>query len=109
MLDIDDNVYSYFQSQMLLSVSSDPYNKNDNQPHTIMTTQQQLAPTRTLEDEGQNEKVAHGMKLLLAARERVLTLAEQRVSLIPIMPDLAASQLVASLDMAPLATQPPAQ
>ena len=35
---------------------------------------------RTAEDERQNEKVAHGMKLLLAARERVLTLAEQRVS-----------------------------
>ncbi|KAM6491074.1 hypothetical protein JOM56_013313 [Amanita muscaria] len=46
------------------------------------------------------------MKLLLAARERVLTLAEQR-TLIPIVPDLAASQLVASLDMAPLAALNP--
>ncbi|KAM6492893.1 hypothetical protein JOM56_011027 [Amanita muscaria] len=109
MFDIDDNVYYYFQSQRLRSASSDPYDKNDNQPHTIMTRplqQQQLAPTRTLEDERQNEKVAHGMKLLLAARERVLTLAEQR-TLIPIMPDLAASQLVASLDMAPLAALNP--
>ncbi|KIL55272.1 hypothetical protein M378DRAFT_91110 [Amanita muscaria Koide BX008] len=108
MFDIDDNVYSYFQSQRLRSASSDPYDKNDNQPHTIMTRplQQQIAPTRTLEDERQNEKVAHGMKLLLAARERVLTLAEQR-TLIPIMPDLAASQLVASLDMAPLAALNP--
>jgi hypothetical protein len=106
MFDIDDNVYSYFQSynnQRLRSASSDPnYDKND-QLHTAPRTVQL---SRTAEDERQNEKVAHGMKLLLAARERVLTLAEQR-TLIPIIPDLAASQMVASLDMAPLAALNP--
>jgi hypothetical protein len=36
-------------------------------------------PQVTAEDDGTNENVAHAMKLLLAARERVLTLSEQRV------------------------------
>lgn len=41
------------------------------------------------------------MKLLLAARDRVLTLAEQRV-LLPLLPALAATQFITSLDLAPI-------
>jgi hypothetical protein len=33
----------------------------------------------TREEDAQNEAVAHAMRLLLAARTRVLSLAEQRV------------------------------
>ncbi|KAF8627554.1 hypothetical protein AX15_004374 [Amanita polypyramis BW_CC] len=102
VFDIEDNVYSYFQSQShnqrLRSASSDPnHEKNDPRLNAV---------SRTVEEDRQNEKVVHGMKLLLAARERVLTLSEQRL-LIPTIPDLAASQMVASLDLAPLAALNP--
>ena len=69
----EDNAYSYFHNQRLRSASSDPnHEKNDQRPITV---------SRTVEEDRQNEKVVHGMKLLLAARERVLSLSEQRVRL----------------------------
>ncbi|KAF8332471.1 hypothetical protein F5887DRAFT_996978 [Amanita rubescens] len=104
MVDIDDNTYSYFQShnhQRARSASSDSnHEKNEQRMNTISRT------VRMVEEDKHNEKVIHGMKLLLAARDRVLTLSEQRL-LIPIIPDLAASQMVASLDLAPLAALNP--
>lgn len=72
----DDNAYSYFQShtQRVRSASSDPnHERNDQRKNTISRT------ARTVEEDRHNEKVVHGMKLLLAARDRVLTLSEQRV------------------------------
>lgn len=104
MFDIDGDAYSYFQlqKQRQRSASSDPnHEKNDQRLNTTISR-----TVRTVEEDRHNEKVAHGMKLLLAARDRVLTLAEQRM-LIPIIPDLAASQMVASLDLAPLAALNP--
>lgn len=38
-------------------------------------------PTITVEMDRQNERIAQAMKLLLTARERVLSLSEQRVRL----------------------------
>ncbi len=72
----DDNTYSYFQShnQRARSASSDPnHEKNEQRMNTISRT------VRMVEEDKHNEKVVHGMKLLLAARDRVLTLSEQRV------------------------------
>ena len=36
----------------------------------------------SLEEDRQNERLVHAVKLLLAARDRVLTLSEQRVRLL---------------------------
>ncbi|KAK2461387.1 hypothetical protein APHAL10511_006611 [Amanita phalloides] len=99
MFDIDENPYSYFQPHhpRMRSASSDPnHEKQDLRLRTV----------RTMDEDKHNEKVAHGMKLVLAARDRVLTLTEQRL-LIPIIPDIAESQMVASLDLAPLAALNP--
>ncbi|THU83322.1 hypothetical protein K435DRAFT_689715 [Dendrothele bispora CBS 962.96] len=57
--------------------------------------------TPTPEEEVRNETIAKAMKLLLAARERVLTLSEQRF-IVPAMPLLVASQMITKLDLAPL-------
>lgn len=69
----DDNTYSYFQShnQRARSASSDS-NHEKNEQRISRTV-------RTVEEDKHNEKVVHGMKLLLAARDRVLSLSEQRV------------------------------
>ncbi|KAF8656110.1 hypothetical protein AX16_002749 [Volvariella volvacea WC 439] len=49
-----------------------------------------------------DEKIAHGMKLLLAARERVLTLSEQR-QLLPLIPEITSSpRMITSLDLHPI-------
>ncbi|KAK7455895.1 hypothetical protein VKT23_010933 [Stygiomarasmius scandens] len=62
--------------------------------------------TPTPEEEARNETIARGMKLLLAARERVLTLSEQR-AIIPAMPLLASSQMITQLDLGPLIASNP--
>ncbi|KAJ7639901.1 hypothetical protein B0H17DRAFT_1216761 [Mycena rosella] len=61
----------------------------------------------TKEEDERNEAIAHAMRLLLSARTRVLSLAEQR-NLTPLLPALAASQLVTPPDLAPLAAHNPA-
>lgn len=58
-----------------------------------------LTPSLSLDVEG--EAVPKGVQLLLEARERVLTLAEQRI-ISPLLPDLAASRMLTSLDLAPI-------
>ncbi|KAF7375028.1 hypothetical protein MSAN_00388900 [Mycena sanguinolenta] len=68
------------------------------------------------EEDAQNELVAHAMRLLLAARSRVLSLAEQRY-LTPLLPALLSSTthsrnppraLLAPADLAPLVATNPA-
>ncbi|KAF9468395.1 hypothetical protein BDZ94DRAFT_1154093 [Collybia nuda] len=58
------------------------------------------------EADRQNERIAQAMKLLLVARERVLSLSEQR-HLIPLIPELASSQMIVSLDLAPIVLNNP--
>ncbi|KAJ7203262.1 hypothetical protein GGX14DRAFT_369539 [Mycena pura] len=69
---------------------------------------QRRAPPHSdsLEDDELNEAVAHAMRLLLAARTRVLTLSEQR-QLTPQLSTLAAASLIAQPDLAPLAAKNP--
>jgi hypothetical protein len=76
------------------------------------------------EEDERNEIIAHAMKLLLAARDRVLTLSEQRVSssfrffstilisyrsqhLTPLVPQLTSTRMVTSLDLAPIVSTNP--
>ncbi|KZP13985.1 hypothetical protein FIBSPDRAFT_752547 [Athelia psychrophila] len=58
------------------------------------------------EEDAQNELVARAMALLLAARERVLSLSEQRI-LVPALPDLIAPPMITSLDLTPLIAHNP--
>ena len=68
------------------SASSDLNEANSDTTNTHTATlsdaplRTQTQPLVTTEEDVQNENIAHAMKLLLAARERVLTLSEQRVS-----------------------------
>ncbi|KAF8126289.1 hypothetical protein EV363DRAFT_1268546 [Boletus edulis] len=52
----------------------------------------------TLEEDGEKERIAQGMKLLLAARGRVLTLTEQRI-LTPMIPTLTSPPMITSMDL----------
>ncbi|KAJ7158915.1 hypothetical protein C8R46DRAFT_1110759 [Mycena filopes] len=69
----------------------------------------------TREQDAQNEAVAHAMRLLLTARTRVLSLAEQR-HLMPLLPGLLSPAhqdnppraLLAPADLAPMAATNPA-
>ncbi|KAJ6616301.1 hypothetical protein B0H10DRAFT_2037499 [Mycena sp. CBHHK59/15] len=71
------------------------------------TTPAPLAPrTITRAEDERAEAVAHAMCLLLAARERVLSLAEQR-HLTPHLPTLAASAMIATPDLAPVVAHNP--
>ncbi|KAG6377946.1 hypothetical protein JVT61DRAFT_14740 [Boletus reticuloceps] len=52
----------------------------------------------TLEEDEEKERIAQGMKLLLAARGRVLTLTEQRI-LAPMIPTLTSPPMITSMDL----------
>jgi len=52
----------------------------------------------SLERDKQNERVLQAVKLLLAARDRVLNLSEQR-ALAPLIPDTIASGMITSADL----------
>ncbi|KAF7976560.1 hypothetical protein HWV62_6223 [Athelia sp. TMB] len=58
------------------------------------------------EEDAENESIAQAMALLLAARERVLTLSEQRI-LKPAIPDLISPLMITSLDLTPLIAHNP--
>ncbi|KAJ7274549.1 hypothetical protein B0H12DRAFT_1089181 [Mycena haematopus] len=97
--DLDDTAYAHLEENARPSTP-----QNDN--------------TRpiTSEEDAQNELVAHAMRLLLAARSRVLSLAEQR-HLTPLLPALLSPAtrshnppraLLAPADLAPLVATNPA-
>ncbi|KAG5721035.1 hypothetical protein E4T56_gene17955 [Termitomyces sp. T112] len=106
VFDIDDANYSNSQdNERLRSASSDHtpsanFGSNarspDNGPRRVIT------PVA----DRQNEMIAQAMKLLLAARERVLTLSEQRI-LNPLIPELAVSGMIASLDLSAIIANNP--
>ncbi|KAI6002315.1 hypothetical protein F5J12DRAFT_842495 [Pisolithus orientalis] len=58
------------------------------------------------EEDEQNERIAHGMKLLLAARDRTLTLTEQRI-LTPLIPSLTSPPVITSMDLPPIVAHNP--
>ena len=79
----DDSTYSYFQDKRRQSASSD---LNEPTKPAAATTTRVVSPDHavlrspiTLEEDRGNERLVHAIKLLLASRERVLTLSEQRV------------------------------
>ncbi|PFH50197.1 hypothetical protein AMATHDRAFT_145710 [Amanita thiersii Skay4041] len=117
MFEIDDSTYSYFQQQHQKIRPSPTFDPNSGRvgthggmstPSTEQTTSDYSYPSsaQTMENEMMDERVVHGLKLLLAGRERVLTLSEQR-QLIPLIANISTSRMVASLDLAPLAALNP--
>ncbi|KAI9458256.1 hypothetical protein HD554DRAFT_2029679 [Boletus coccyginus] len=52
----------------------------------------------TPEEDEKKEQISRGMKLLLAARDRVLTLTERRI-LTPMIPDLTSPPMITSMDL----------
>ncbi|KAI5992777.1 hypothetical protein EDD15DRAFT_2269965 [Pisolithus albus] len=65
-------------------------------------TEPQISP----EEDERNERIAHGMKLLLAARDRTLTLTEQRI-LTPLIPNLTSPPVITSMDLPPIVAHNP--
>ncbi|KAJ8595531.1 hypothetical protein M405DRAFT_849684 [Rhizopogon salebrosus TDB-379] len=63
----------------------------------------------TSEEDRGNERVAQAMKLLLAARDRALTLTEQRViiTLTPLIPRLTSPAMITSMDLPPIVSYNP--
>ncbi|KIK01723.1 hypothetical protein K443DRAFT_132167 [Laccaria amethystina LaAM-08-1] len=100
--DLDDSTYSYFQDKRRQSASSDLNEPTKPAATRVVSPEYALRSPITVEEDRGNERLVHAIKLLLASRERVLTLSEQRV-LAPIIPEVASSRLVASLDLTPIA------
>ncbi|KAF9552091.1 hypothetical protein CPC08DRAFT_304654 [Agrocybe pediades] len=105
--DIDDITYIYFQKQNRRSASSDTDESTNNTTLNNYNARSRATPdfhSRSpinFEEDRQNERLIHAMKLILAARDRVLTLSEQR-SLVPVIPDLASTNIITSIDLTPI-------
>ncbi|KIJ64240.1 hypothetical protein HYDPIDRAFT_112200 [Hydnomerulius pinastri MD-312] len=67
------------------------------QPFTAQTVEARITP----EEDEKNERIAQGIKLLLASRDRVLTLTEQRI-LTPLIPNLTSPTMITSMDLPPI-------
>jgi hypothetical protein len=112
--DIDDITYLYFQDKNRRSASSDTdnptpdrliYNNNNTSVHHVTPDLSSPSPI-TFEEDRKNERLVHAMKLLLAARERVLSLSEQR-TLMPLITEIANSNFITTIDLTPIiATNP---
>ncbi|OJA13571.1 hypothetical protein AZE42_06116 [Rhizopogon vesiculosus] len=57
-------------------------------------------------EDRENERIAQAMKLLLAARDRALTLTEQR-TLTPLIPRLTSPTMITSVDLPPIVSYNP--
>lgn len=68
----------------------------------IVTSEPYISP----EEDERNERIAHGMKLLLAGRDRTLTLTEQRI-LTPLIPNLTSPPVITSMDLPPIVAHNP--
>ncbi|KAL4061736.1 hypothetical protein J3A83DRAFT_4347076 [Scleroderma citrinum] len=69
---------------------------------STVTAETHISP----EDDERNERTTQGMKLLLAARDRTLTLTEQRI-LSPLIPSLTSPPVVTSMDLPPIVAHNP--
>lgn len=83
----DDITYLYFQDRNRRSASSDTDDSTPNRLiYNVDTSVQHVTPDLsspiTFEEDRMNEKLIHAMKLLFAARERVLSISEQRVGVL---------------------------
>ncbi|KAG6848441.1 hypothetical protein H0H93_016921 [Arthromyces matolae] len=115
VFDIDDTNYSYSQDnhQRPRSASSDHTPSVDFSSNAYSNDIPRRVITPAVDR--QNERIAQAMKLLLIARERVLTLSEQRGKgscvtpqvLNPLIPELATSGMIASLDLAAIIANNP--
>jgi hypothetical protein len=63
-------------------------------PSPAQTVEVKVTP----EEDEKKERITQGMKLLLAARDRVLTLTEQRI-LSPVIPSLTSPPIITSMDL----------
>ncbi|KAF5329484.1 hypothetical protein D9619_009198 [Psilocybe cf. subviscida] len=96
---LDQDLYNDLDdTTTILNYFKKPTNDNHPVPARLTPSPGVLA---TSEEDNRNADLVHAMKLLLAARDRVLTLPEQRV-LLPLLPALAATQFITSLDIAPI-------
>ncbi|KAF9234470.1 hypothetical protein BU15DRAFT_52581 [Melanogaster broomeanus] len=89
-----------------ISGVSSQQGEGDPQVHTAQgpssTAAAQAVATRvTPEEDEKNQRIAQGMKLLLAARDRALTLSEQRI-LAPLIPNLTSPTMITSMDLQPV-------
>ena len=85
----DDSTYYYFQNKSRRSATSDTNETHINTRLSYVHDTRSPVPRLTpdypphspisFEEDRKNERLIHAMKLLLAARDRVLSLSEQRV------------------------------
>jgi len=84
----------------------DPFADDREAANSKSNTAASTAGVEVVERDREAERLTQGMTLLLAARERVLTLSEQRV-LGPLVPQLTSTPIVTSHDLAPLIANNP--
>jgi len=109
-LTLDEETYKYdgneaYVSEPLINIKEREGLKavaetTDTSPSGSKTPSSQAAYTTPDEDQW-NENVSQAMKLLLAARDRILTLSEQR-HLTPLIPHITSTSIVTSFDLAPI-------
>ena len=83
----DDSTYSYFQERRRSATSDLNETSTSNRSNHVDIGRNVASVTPdfasrspiSVEEDRQNERLVHAVKLLLAARDRVLTLSEQRV------------------------------
>ena len=121
----DDSTYSYFQERRRSATSDPNETLTSNRNHHVDVRRNVASVTPdfasrspiSFEEDRQNERLVHAVKLLLAARNRVLTLSEHRVrvffsdlyftmrhaffvqALSPVIPDLASTNIITSIDL----------
>ncbi|KAG0698543.1 hypothetical protein DFH29DRAFT_940659 [Suillus ampliporus] len=71
-------------------------------PSVPLATETKITP----EEDQENERIAQAMRLLLAARDRTLTLTEQR-TLTPLIPRLTSPAMITSVDLPPIVSYNP--
>ncbi|KAG1750498.1 uncharacterized protein EDB91DRAFT_1235032 [Suillus paluster] len=78
------------------------YASKDLPPSVPQATETKITP----QEDQENERIAQAMKLLLAARDRTLTLTEQR-TLTPLIPRLTSPTMITSVDLPPIVSYNP--
>jgi len=100
----DEHSYSIqHNDSSFRSATSDPGERSSEDTTSPPSTNADVVRSQSADD---NAKIAHAMQLLLAARERVLTLSEQRI-LSPMIPQLTSPPMITSLDLSPLISHNP--
>ncbi|KAF9528771.1 hypothetical protein CPB83DRAFT_766200 [Crepidotus variabilis] len=111
--DIDDSTYFYSHNTNRRSASSDTDESvHDKLNLDITSPVHRISPDYSprspfgFEEDKRNERLIQAMRLLLAARDRVLSLSEQR-TIVPMISEIANSRFITSIDLTPIiATNP---